>query len=511
MRIESSQQMFQHIENGGNLKLNKEGQLESQSAVGRFFQKIGDAFRSLTASGRAAIETRNARLHEAMADMVRRDALVNPAQANIQSPMTERAQHNEFAMRLGLAQGLSKLPKEARAAARNLALHVLHSKGMPGQGDPASVGRETQSIMRHIEQTPALRDGLRCDYARNNAQLQPLLREMTGDLRAEYMHQKDRHISKDGMHDSYVKDATRGSVRSINGHAPNAADFEGEFEALIPDKKMRGFLSMMASQAGLEGSLCKQLLAEGMAKDNPDFPGYQEMIQNGLLIEFPHHKYDISVEDGQARIRLEMDAVVKAHMFEGELIGQTLGGGRYSVEMVVDLNQDMTGKDIPDFTLVNASRTPIPMEAPDFSNSVPENGVGENRGPENGEPMSPNNVTPEFTNGVRNSEPAGESGFTNGVRNSEPAGESGFTNGVRNSEPAGESGFTNGVRNSEPAGESGFTNGVRDSEPAGESGFTNGVRNSEPAGESGFTNGVRNSEPAGESGFTNGVRNSEPR
>lgn len=136
MRIESSQQMFQHIENGGNLKLNKEGQLESQSAVGRFFQKIGDAFRSLTASGRAAIETRNARLHEAMADMVRRDALVNPAQANIQSPMTERAQHNEFAMRLGLAQGLSKLPKEARAAARNLALHVLHSKGMPGQEIP---------------------------------------------------------------------------------------------------------------------------------------------------------------------------------------------------------------------------------------------------------------------------------------------------------------------------------------------------------------------------------------
>ena len=39
MRIESSQQMFQHIENGGNLKLNKEGQLESQSAVGRFSRK----------------------------------------------------------------------------------------------------------------------------------------------------------------------------------------------------------------------------------------------------------------------------------------------------------------------------------------------------------------------------------------------------------------------------------------------------------------------------------------
>lgn len=379
MRIESGQQMFQHIENGGNLKLNREGQLETQSAAGRFFQKIGDAFRSLTASGRAAIETRNARLHEAMADMVRRDALVNPAQTEIPNPMTDRAQRSEFAMRLELAQGLSKLPKESRAAARNLALHVLHSKGMPENGDPASVGGETRAIMRHIEQHPGLRDGLRCDYARTNAQLQPLLREMTADLRAEYAHQKARHINEDGMHDSYVKDAKRGSVRSINGHAPDAADFEGEFKALIPDEKMRGFLSMMASQAGVEGSLAKQLMMPDLAKDNPDFPGFQEMVQNGLLLEFPHHKYDISVEGGQARIRLEMDAVVKGHQFDGELVAEkpvSLGGGRYSLEMVVDLNQDMTGKDIPDFTLVNASREPLNIDAPDFTNATSSRPLG---------------------------------------------------------------------------------------------------------------------------------------
>ena len=81
MRIESNRQMLQHIENGGNLKLNREGQLETLSAAERFFRKIGDAFRSLSAAGRAAIETRNTRLHEAMADMVRRDTLINPAQA----------------------------------------------------------------------------------------------------------------------------------------------------------------------------------------------------------------------------------------------------------------------------------------------------------------------------------------------------------------------------------------------------------------------------------------------
>lgn len=366
MRIESSQQMFQHIESGGNLKLGSQGQLETQSAAGRFFQKIGDAFRSLSASGRAAIETRNAALHAAMADMVRRDALVNPAQAEIPNPMTEQARRNGFIMNLALAQGASQLPQESRAAARNLALHVLHSKGMPEQGDPAAVSRETRRIMQHIQDTPVVRDGLRCDYARSHAQLQPLLDEIAGDIRTEYMKQKDRFISEDGMHESYVMDAKRGSIRSINGHAPDAADFEGEFKALIPDKQIRGFLSMMASQAGVEGSLFSQLQVPGRVKDNPDFPSSIEMMQQGLMMALHNHKYDISVEDGKAHIRLEMDAEVKAHKFAGEEIGKTsvsIGGGHYALEMVVDLNQDMTGKDIPDFTLVNASRTPIHIQA----------------------------------------------------------------------------------------------------------------------------------------------------
>lgn len=366
MRIESSQQMFQHIENGGNLKLNSEGQLETQSAAGRFFRKIGDAFRSLTASGRAAIETRNARLREAMADMVRRDTLINPTQAEIPNPMAEQTRRNGFIMNLALAPGLSQLPAESRAAARNLALHVLHTKGMPEQGDPAAVSREARAIMRHIQDNPVLCDGLRCDYARGHDQLQPLLEEMTGDIRTDYMRQKDHNINEEGMHNSYLKDALRGSIRSINGHTPDSADFEGEFKALIPDKKIRGFLSMMASQAGLEGSLSKQLLLPGMAKDNPHFPGYPEMMAQGLLIEFPHHQYDISVEGDKAHIVLEMDAVVKCrHFAEVDFENQSvsLGDGRYTLEMEVDLNQDMSGKDIPDFTLANFSRTPIHIQA----------------------------------------------------------------------------------------------------------------------------------------------------
>lgn len=365
MRIESSQQMFQHIETGGRLKLDGEGRLETQGAAGHFFQKIADAFRSLSASGRAALETRNTALRDAMTEMVRREAVINPAQADIPVPQTPQARRNTFIMNLALAEGSSRLPQEARDAARTLARAMLHAQGMPEQGSPASVSRATRGILTHLEQNTVLRDGLRCNYARDHAQLAPLLNEMTEDIRKEYLKQKDHTISPEGIHNSYRKDAVRGSIRSINGKAPNAADFEGEFQALIPDVRIRGFLSMMASQAGLEGSLSNQLLLPGKAKDHPDFPGCMEMVRQGLLLEFPKHHYDISVENGTAHLRLEMDAMLKTQNIAGIPLSDhpiSLGGGRYTLEMTVDLNQDMTGKEIPDFTLVNTSRVPLPVE-----------------------------------------------------------------------------------------------------------------------------------------------------
>lgn len=364
MRIESSQQMFQHLENDGRLTLNREGQLETQSAAGHFFQKIADVFRSLSASGRAALEARNTALRDAMTEMVRRDAMINPAQADIPNPPTPQARRNAFVMNLALAEASSRLPEEARAAARTLTRAILHAQGMPEQGTPASVSRATRDILTRIEQNTVVRDGLRCDYTRDHAQLTPLLNEMAEDIRTEYLKQKG-HAITEGIHDSYVKDARRGSVRSINGNPPNAADYEGEFKALIPNEQIRGFLSMMASQAGIEGSLSNQLILPGKAKDHPDFPSFPEMMQQGLNLEVPKHRYDIRVEEnGTAHLRLEMDAMLKALPgVMGASVGDrpiALGGGRYTLEMVVDLNQDMTGREIPDFTLVNAARVPIP-------------------------------------------------------------------------------------------------------------------------------------------------------
>jgi hypothetical protein len=384
MQIQDSQSMIQHLGSGGSLMLDKQGQLETQSAAGRFFQKIGDAFRSLTSSGRAAIETRNANLETAMAHMLRRDTpLVNLAQSDISSPLTP-AEHNALAMRLGVVLGLNKFPEEAHAAARNLALNLLRLPGVLGPNDsPAQIRGKALEVMNKIRKDPVVFNALRCGHTRNHEQLKPALREIGKDMRAEFIRQKDRNIRENGMHPSFLEDARRGNVRTINGiDTPKDLehhDFEGEFATMISDRKFRGFLSMMASQAGLEGALCMSLGHEKI-KDHPDMPSLGELMNKNITPEYSDHKYDIRVAEGKAYVKLEMNVIVKSLGFAamarslgiGIAPGATddngrskpLGGGQYSFEMVVDLTQNMDGKDIPDFELVNASRTPIVIPPP---------------------------------------------------------------------------------------------------------------------------------------------------
>ena len=364
MRIESSQEMFRHVESGGNLSLDSQGKLETQGGVGRFFQKIADAFRSLTESGRSAIAARNEALYSAMAEVVRQESLVNPSQTEIPNPMVEQAQRNACAMRLAVAHAALQLPEETRGAARNLAIAHIHAKGMVERSNPDTIIHEVQTIMGNIQADPVVLNGLRRDYTRTHAELQPLLTEMSQNIRTNFGLSTAESIRPDGIYDSYIKDIERGNVRSINGNPPDASDYAGEFVALVPDPKMRAFLSMAASQTGLEGALWTQILGEDRLKDNALLPSNLDIIEKGFTTEFPYHKYDIVVEGDEARIKLEMDVTVRAHISRDHAddVVADLGGGRYAIDMVVDLSQDMTGKDIPDFTLVNASRTPLSLK-----------------------------------------------------------------------------------------------------------------------------------------------------
>lgn len=348
MRIESSQQMFQHIENGGNLKLNKEGQLESQSAVGRFFQKIGDAFRSLTASGRAAIETRNARLHEAMADMVRRDALVNPAQAEIQRPPITQIERNRMCANLAMAGELAKLPPESRAAARALVLHQLEKHNVLNRGAEV-IRANIPQFMQIITSDPVLSSAMKCSFSRTSAQLQPMMNEVADDMKAEFQKPSQQAGIENGIHEVFPKDARRDSIRSINGQPVDKANPGGQLKALVPDDKMSAFISFAASQAGIEGSVYKHLATSGGTKPNPDSPDVGQLASKQLLLATPNHNYELSIQNGKATIRLDMDVAIQP--FGTAHQGHGLGGTKYTAIMEIDLNQDMTGKDIPNFTL----------------------------------------------------------------------------------------------------------------------------------------------------------------
>lgn len=83
MRIQSFEQMQQVCANGGHIRLNNQGQLVTQGRVSHFFQRIIDAFRSLSAGGRAFIVARNAARDEAMRALAERDAMNNPARTKL--------------------------------------------------------------------------------------------------------------------------------------------------------------------------------------------------------------------------------------------------------------------------------------------------------------------------------------------------------------------------------------------------------------------------------------------
>jgi hypothetical protein len=375
MQIQNSQSMTQHLESGGSLTLNKQGQLETQSAAGRLFQKSGDAFRSITSSGRAAIETRNANLNTAMASMLRRDTLVNPAQNEMFSPMT-KTQRNALVMRFTVAQAVREFPPETRAAAQNLGLDLLRLQGLPEQGNPAETRGKALEVMNKILGDEAVVNILRCDYEPADADLEPMLREISEDIPVGFLSQKDKNV-KDGIFSSYYADIKRGSVEKLDGKKPNTESNEtiaAELKSLFPDPKLSGFISMMASQSGLEFQLTQQFEEAGRAKDNPNLPGgLIDMMEKGFATPTPHHRYSIRVEDGKARISVEIDRMLKPSLSEvarnlgiddfttpgNRVKEQFLGGGRYTIEMEVDLAQDMTGKEVPDFKLVSASRKPI--------------------------------------------------------------------------------------------------------------------------------------------------------
>ena len=83
MPINTLSQLEHHLAAGGSVTVDRQGHLKAQSSSQRILQKIADAFRSLSASGRAAIEARNAAVSRAMDEMIRNDRFINAASTSL--------------------------------------------------------------------------------------------------------------------------------------------------------------------------------------------------------------------------------------------------------------------------------------------------------------------------------------------------------------------------------------------------------------------------------------------
>lgn len=83
MPINTLSQLEHHLAAGGSVTVDRQGHLKAQSSSQRILQKIADAFRSLSASGRAAIEARNAAVSRAMDEMIRNDRFINAARTSL--------------------------------------------------------------------------------------------------------------------------------------------------------------------------------------------------------------------------------------------------------------------------------------------------------------------------------------------------------------------------------------------------------------------------------------------
>lgn len=125
MIIQNSQQLLQHIDSGGSLSFNRQGQIQEQSGAAKFFQSIGDAFRSLSESGRAKIEARTIELGNAMGDMVARDKLPNLAQGVLPSAGALKSEGAKMLARMEVVKQVANFPSGARQLAKKMLLNSL--------------------------------------------------------------------------------------------------------------------------------------------------------------------------------------------------------------------------------------------------------------------------------------------------------------------------------------------------------------------------------------------------
>ncbi|MCF0253653.1 MAG: hypothetical protein HUK26_04900, partial [Duodenibacillus sp.] len=321
-------------------------------------------------SSSETIAERNRSLRAAMAELLAGhevpDLVKALAKAGAENPaqLLSEAARRSICRRLAdhlflsmLEREAAALPAEKRDCAIRLAAIIIRKQGIEHDKDAAT--ERARDLMKKFQGSEMIMGLFNCCYSASRAECQELFNGFAESLRQNYLKQcvqGARNYVKDGVHDSFGADAKRKMIRSINGTG-NPGDVEGEAQALeaikrlIPDPRMRAFVTMMASQAGVSADISVH------EKQNPKLFDPYEAEAYGFYDASPRHCCDIVVQGGKCYIHLEQDEAKSATDWEDVSLtgennqGAIYGGGTYYADMVIDLEQEWPEGQAPAFTL----------------------------------------------------------------------------------------------------------------------------------------------------------------
>ena len=258
------------------LKLGADNQLQQRSGIGAFFLKIGDAFRNLSQAGRAAIAQRNDSILNAMRAAVDNAREVVRAEDR---PIAERlssvfqrlqtANANRAALS-GLETAITRLQTQAAALKYGLANDPRFTAMSPHAQRGLCYALDSISAANKPGKEAAMERvkndffGIRPETFNMEAGLQ----RFSDDLVEDFLRPSQQaNVKENGIHKSFILDTRRRSIDSFNGvPVPQITDEASkdviagycvqQLDTLLgaEHQDLKPFISMMASQAGLDSA-----------------------------------------------------------------------------------------------------------------------------------------------------------------------------------------------------------------------------------------------------------------
>ncbi|MBQ2761126.1 MAG: hypothetical protein IJC28_02255 [Mailhella sp.] len=367
------------------LKVGADNQLQQRSGIGTFFLKIGDAFRNLSQAGRASIAQRN-------------DSILNAMRAAVDNAReTVRAEDRPMAQRLssvfqrlqtananravlsGLETAITRLQTQASAVKHGLA------------GDPRFTAMPSLSQQLLCSALNSIDAGREPDKASAKERIKndffgvrPAgyniaegLRQFGEGLVDGFLNPKQqKEVHENGIHKSFILDTRRHSVSSFNGRAVPTVDDPAipgtnqderkdnlaalcvrELRTIVGEEhqNLMPFISMMASQAGLDSALTYLPFMSGLSE-----PADAHLAGAGIAPVYGSATHDctISREGDTLSISITFSQGYASMDVAASAAGLFCKGG---LTMNIDLAAPprpatVNGRDvlIPQFTLNNA-------------------------------------------------------------------------------------------------------------------------------------------------------------